>query len=1016
MAIEIPGMGSLASALGDEGDGLFNFSAGAALEHSFPVVSVTGHEAISKLFRFEVTVLVGPDDDLSEALLQKPARLTFRSGDEAVRTVTGMVGAVEPTNSLLFDGRRALRFKLVPRLWLLKHRVTTRIFQGLSVPAIVKRVMRAVGLEGTWKLTRSYPARNYCVQYQESDLAFIKRLLAEEGIFYYFTEPGSLGGSLADSALGAAAGALDALASGDLEGAASNALDAVSSNPLVGAASGAIDALSSGDVGGVLSSVAGAVASFGPLASIAERVVFADNATSYAVIADGAVDPSLSLNVSFGLDGISASAGASLSLAKSLVVRDHVTQSPSDDDVFRASLKRQVKHERALLRDYDFHRPLLELRADASASTDGLSISIGGLSIDVGAGLGAVGGAIGGAIGLDAGAISGAAGAATSVAGAVASGSPGAIVGAAVGAVAGALGLGNNSDLRAYHHRGEYEKPEVTGARAQTTLEQHRRKFIEGAGTSSSRRLYPGARFRLVSDSGSLLAGEYTVTRVEHEGRTPELVKVLSQIEGTEGDTQQSYANRFECVPAKVPFRPKRPKPVLRQVVESATVVGPAGEEIYTDELGRIKVQFHWDLEGARNENSSCWIRVAHAWSGAGWGTQFIPRIGMEVLVTFLNGDQDCPVVTGCVYNGTHPPPFAVPGDKTRSGLRTQSSLGGDGFNELSFEDLKNAEQIYMHAQRDHDEVIERNHTARVGVDETKDVGHDQRLQVGNDRTEIVGGTRRERVALDQIEHIGGNSEETIEQDQTVRVTGAQYTVSLDAHRTVNRNATRVVGGNDRCEVTGMANTLVKDDLTTRVNGNCTTVVGKHDAKRTYIVHAEGRAIVQSSDLTEIASEKELILRVGATRMRITEERIELTGKSGLTVRSGNTVIEVTPEKARIRSKGKAIVSAESINILTDGAQVKLSDDVKITGSSVKLNPPKTDSEKDDDPKPPKPTKLDLKDQDGRPLANQRFVIHMDDGSEIAGVLDHEGRCELEIEGGGEAKVTFPEVSDVKSS
>ena len=125
-------------------------------------------------------------------------------------------------------------------------------------------------------------------------------------------------------------------------------------------------------------------------------------------------------------------------------------------------------------------------------------------------------------------------------------------------------------------------------------------------------------------------------------------------------------------------------------------------------------------------------------------------------------------------------------------------------------------------------------------------------------------------------------------------------------------------------------------------------------------------------------------------------------------------MVEVTPEKARVRSKGKLVLSADSINILTDSAQVKLTEEVKITGAMVKLNPPKTDTEKDDDPKPPKPTKVDFKDQEGRPLANQRFVIHLDDGSEVAGVLDHEGKAELEIDGGGDAKITFPDVSDVK--
>jgi len=948
----IAGIGALAN---EPGDALFNFEAGTAFDRSFTVVSVRGHEAISKLFRFEVTVLLDADEDPSGELLQKPARMTFRSGDEAVRTVRGIVGAIEPTSARLFDGRRAWRFKLVPRMWLLKHRVTSRIFQDLSVPEIISTVLEGVGLAGNWKLLRTYPVRNYCVQYQESDYAFVKRLLAEEGIFYYFDQPGDLA-------------------------------DALTGGSLVGAATNLANSALSGDV----SSALGSLAAF---TGVSETVVFADDPLSYAVISDGTAAPSVSVDLSVGLDGLSASASASLASARALTVRDHVTQSPSDDDVFRAGVRHAVKPERTLLRDYDFHRPLLELRSSAALKGT-LGVSVGGLTVEADLG-GSVGDAVGGAVGALGGAAAGD------------------LAGAVTNTLANAVGLGG-TELRTYHHRSEYEAPEVSKGRARTVLEQHRRKSITGTGTSSSRRLFPGARFRLESDSGSLLAGEYTLTAVEHEGHVPELSQQLAAVEGTEGVTQQSYANRFECVPAKVAFRPKRPKPVLRQVIESATVVGPAGEEIYTDSLGRIKVQFHWDLDGARNEQSSCWMRVLHSWGGAGWGTQFIPRIGMEVMVSFVYGDQDAPLVIGSVYNGTHPFPFNVPGDKTRSGIRTQSSLGGEGFNELSFEDAKNAEQVYLHAQRDLDEVVERDHTLRVGRDETMAIGRHQSLHVGGDQSERIDGSHRARIGVDHSARVDGNRETSVGQDETLRVEGNRYTVSTNDDQMVTENLTTRVGGRERREVVGTGDLVVKDDLTTRVNGNCTTVVGKHDAKRTYVVHAEGRAVLQSSDLTEIASEKELILRVGASRIRITEERIEFSGKAGLTLRSGNTVVQVTPEKARVRSKGKVVVSADSVNILTDGAQVKLSDEVKITGSKVKLNPPKTDTEKDDEPKPPEVTKIDLKDQEGRPLANQRFVIHLGDGSEIAGVLDHEGRSELEIEG-SDAKITFPEVSEVKS-
>src|SRR5262249_44782585 len=150
-----------------------------------------------------------------------------------------------------------------------------------------------------------------------------------------------------------------------------------------------------------------------------------------------------------------------------------------------------------------------------------------------------------------------------------------------------------------------------------------------------------------------------------------------------------------------------------RQVAETAVVVGPepgaaltpelaSARNIYTDAHGRIKVQFHWDLEGRRDDKSSCWLRVSQPWAGAGWGAQFMPRIGMEVVVTYLGGDLDRPLVTGCVYNATHTPPFALPENATRSGLRTQSVPSGHGANELWFEDGDGREQVYLHAQRNY--------------------------------------------------------------------------------------------------------------------------------------------------------------------------------------------------------------------------------------------------------------------------------------------------------------------------
>jgi type VI secretion system secreted protein VgrG len=216
----------------------------------------------------------------------------------------------------------------------------------------------------------------------------------------------------------------------------------------------------------------------------------------------------------------------------------------------------------------------------------------------------------------------------------------------------------------------------------------------------------------------------YVLTSLDHGATEP----VGASGQGSEA----SYTNSFVCIPFEVPYRPSRltPKPVV-QGTQTAIVVGPAGEEIYTDEHGRVKVQFHWDREGKKDEKSSCWIRVSQLWAGAGWGAMYIPRIGHEVIVDFLEGDPDRPIITGRVYHGINMSPYGLPAEKTKSTIKSDSSLGGGGSNELRFEDKKGSEEVFLHGQKDWTIAIEN--------DKNQTVGHDETLSVGNNRTKTVG-------------------------------------------------------------------------------------------------------------------------------------------------------------------------------------------------------------------------------------------------------------------------------------
>jgi type VI secretion system secreted protein VgrG len=237
-----------------------------------------------------------------------------------------------------------------------------------------------------------------------------------------------------------------------------------------------------------------------------------------------------------------------------------------------------------------------------------------------------------------------------------------------------------------------------------------------------------------------------------------------------------------------------RPPPLMARPVvygpQTAMVVGKAGEEIWTDKYGRIKVQFHWDRVGTDDENSSCWVRVAQGWAGKGWGAMSVPRIGMEVVVSFLEGDPDRPLVTGCVYNSDAMPPYALPAEQTKSTIKSNSSKGGEGFNELRFEDKKGAEEVFMHAERDFNRVVKNNDTLKVGF-ETADKG-DQAIDIKNDQTVTVGNDQAITVTHDQLETVDNNQTIKVKVDQKLDVGGDQA-VAIDGDQKVKVGKTIVI-------------------------------------------------------------------------------------------------------------------------------------------------------------------------------------------------------------------------------
>ncbi|EOB2574161.1 type VI secretion system Vgr family protein [Vibrio fluvialis] len=294
-------------------------------------------------------------------------------------------------------------------------------------------------------------------------------------------------------------------------------------------------------------------------------------------------------------------------------------------------------------------------------------------------------------------------------------------------------------DYEHFDAPGRY-KDDVSGkAFSQIRLDYLRRNAHTATGKSNQPLLRPGVKFDLQEHLDDTLNRDWLVVSVTSQGTQPQA------LEEAGGHGATTYANQFTLIPA---HRTWRATPQAKPQVDGpmiATVVGPEGEEIFCDEHGRVKLHFPWDRYSNGDEHSSCWVRVSQGWAGSQYGMIAIPRIGHEVIVSFLNGDPDQPIVTGRTYHATNTAPYALPDNKTKTVLRTETHQG-QGYNELSFEDQAGSEQIYLHAQKDFDGLIENDHTSVIKHDKHLTVENDRFTQIKNNQHLTVGGESRESV------------------------------------------------------------------------------------------------------------------------------------------------------------------------------------------------------------------------------------------------------------------------------
>jgi len=399
-----------------------------------------------------------------------------------------------------------------------------------------------------------------------------------------------------------------------------------------------------------------------------------------------------------------------------------------------------------------------------------------------------------------------------------------------------------------------------------------------------TRGLAPGFIFELTDYPRADQNKEYLTISIEHEINNHDFIS--GELSG-----KSIYRCQVEVMnKTRLPFRTPRktPRPIVRGP-QTALVVGPEGDEIFTDQYGRVKVQFHWDRYGLKDANSSCWVRVSQAWAGKNWGSMHIPRIGQEVIVSFLEGDPDRPIITGRVYNGANLPPYDLDQNKTQSGIKSRSTLDGtpDNFNEIRMEDKIGEEELYIQAEKNENILVKNDKTETVGNNETIQIGNDRQETVGNDESISVGNDRQESVGNDESLSVAKNRTRNVGVDEKINVSGKRtHAVGKDEDITVGNDQSTNVANNQSIGVGKNRALDVGKDYSVSVTGSESRNVGKK------LVISAGDSILLECGAASISMKKNGDIKISGKKVVVdASATLDLKASGAIKVK-GATIAE----------------------------------------------------------------------------------------------------------------------------